>query len=57
MSQNVIVTGITAKGMAYLWIANHVKPRWLRDCILEATFCMPIWVFKAIGFSGKGASK
>ena len=51
----VIVTGITAKGMAYLWIADHVRPMWLCKAVLAATRRLPLWIFRAIGFSAKGA--
>ena len=50
----VIVTGITAKGMAYLWIADHVRPIWLCNAVLAATRRLPLWIFRAIGFSSKG---
>ena len=53
--KRVIVTGITAKGMAYLWIADHVRPIWLCKAVLAATRPIPVWIFRAIGFSAKGA--
>lgn len=48
----VIITGITGKGMAYLWIARHVRPEWFCNALLRALTPLPSWVFPMIGVRG-----
>lgn len=50
--QKVEITFITAKGAAFIWISEHIKPLWLRDIILGMTPHIPVWVFSALGFRG-----
>lgn len=53
MNQNdcahIVVTSITSKGMAYLWVADHIRPEWLKNLLLKVIHKCPLWVFKLIG--------
>ena len=48
----VTITGITPKGMAYLWLADHTRPGRIRSWLLSASAWPPVWVFWLLGFRG-----
>lgn len=47
----VTITGVTAKGMAALFVYDHIKPAWLAEFVYKKIIRhLPVSVFRAIGF-------
>lgn len=47
------ITRVTAKGEAFIWIYQRVKPEWLRNWLMDMTRFIPERVFRLLGFRGR----